>query len=269
MQMQKQLRRRGRPKGPGTQQPSGIQALDRALDVLEALAAHDGMTLTQLADHLDQSAATMHRVLATLEGRRYVEIDPKRQEWLIGPETFRLGSSFMRSSGIFERSRPIMRDLMLQTGETSNLGVEQDGEILFISQVETHETIRAFFPPGTKSPLHASGIGKAMLSSFDDQRIEQFIRKTEFKNFTEKTIGSAEQLRGAIAESRRLGYSLDDEERTIGMRCVAACILNVYGEAIAGISVSGPTSRMQSSKVHEIGQLVSSAARELSKRLGA
>ncbi|AWN38847.1 HTH-type transcriptional regulator BhcR [Methylobacterium radiodurans] len=267
--MQKQIRRRGRPKTAAVRQPTGIQALSRALDVLEALAAHDGLTLTELAGHLGQSTATMHRVLSTLDERRYVEIDPRRQTWFVGPETFRLGSSFMRNTNIVERSRSVMRDLMSRTGETSNLGIERDGEVLFISQVETHETIRAFFPPGTKSPLHASGIGKALLSSHDDAAIEAFIASASFTVFTDKTLSNAGALRDAVARTRQCGYALDDEERTAGMRCVAASILNVHGEPLAGISVSGPTSRMPDPKIREIGGLVSEAAREISMRLGA
>lgn len=162
-----------------------------------------------------------------------------------------------------------MRDLMSKTGETSNLGIERDGEVLFISQVETHETIRAFFPPGTSSPLHASGIGKARLGSFNDERIDAFVKTARFTRFTDKTIANAQQLRDAVARTRQLGYSLDDEEKTIGMRCVAASILNIHGEAVAGISVSGPTLRMSDARVREIGGLVTEAAREVSKRLGA
>ena len=80
-------KRRGRPKGSKSSSPAtGIQALDRGIDVLEALAAHDGITLTELSAHLGQSSATMYRVLATLEQRRYVETSPERQEWFVGPE---------------------------------------------------------------------------------------------------------------------------------------------------------------------------------------
>ncbi|MGV6873381.1 HTH-type transcriptional regulator BhcR [Pseudochelatococcus sp. B33] len=268
--MQQPARRRGRPKGMLSAQPaSTIQALDRALDVLEALAAHGGVTLTELAVHLGQSAATMHRVLATLEQRQYVESDPERQEWFIGPEAFRLGSAFLRRTNIVERSRSVMRELMVRTGETSNLGIERDGDVLFVSQVETHETIRAFFPPGTRAPLHASGIGKALLSAFEDERLEAFIRTARFDRFTDKTITTAERLREDIRTTRQRGYSLDDEERTVGMRCVAASILNSHGEAVAGISISGPTIRMPDTRIREIGRWVTDAASAVSNRLGA
>lgn len=268
--MEQSARRRGRPKNLNAAQPaSNIQALDRGLDVLEALAAHEGVTLTELSAYLGQSVATMHRVLATLERRQYAESDPGRQEWFVGPEAFRLGSAFLRRTNIVERSRSVMRELMARTGETSNLGIELDGDVLFVSQFETHETIRAFFPPGTRTPLHASGIGKALLSAFDDQRLEAFIKTASFTRFTGKTIGTPEQLRDAVKITRLRGYSLDDEERTIGMRCVAASIHNGHGEAIAGISISGPTIRMPDARIHEFGQRIVEAASEVSKRLGA
>ncbi|MCC7254107.1 HTH-type transcriptional regulator BhcR [Hyphomicrobium sp.] len=267
--MQQQARRRGRPRGLKSTQIANIQSLDRALDVLEALAAREGITLTELSSHLRQSPATMHRVLTTLEQRHYAECTPESQQWFIGAEAFRLGSAFLRRINIVERSRSIMRDLMVRTGETSNLGIQRDGDVLFISQVETHETIRAFFPPGTRSPLHASGIGKALLSTFDDDRLEAFIKTAKFNRFTDRTIASAEQLREAVKRTRQRGYSLDDEERTIGMRCVAASIRNSYGEAVAGVSISGPTIRMPDGKVREIGRWVVEAAAEVSRRLGA
>ena len=268
--MQQPARSRGRPKGFNSPQSSSKgQAFDRVLDVLQAIAAHEGITLTELSSYLGQSVTTVHRVLSTLENREYVEIDPERQTWFIGPETFRIGSSFMRRSNVVERSRPVMRDLMIQTGETSNLGIERDGHVLFVSQVETHESIRAFFPPGTRSPLHASGIGKALLGAGDDQRLETFLKTARFDRFTGNTVASPEELRAEIALTRDRGYSFDDEERTIGMRCVAASILNVHGEAVAGISVSGPTQRMPDAQIGRLGQLVRAAAAEVSKRIGA
>lgn len=268
--MSQPVRRRGRPKGmKPPQSPSTIQALDRALRVLEALAAREGVTLTELAAHLAESPATMHRVLATLENRGYVESNPESQSWFVGPEAFRLGSAFLRRTNVVERSRPVMRDLMSDTRETSNLGIESDGHVVFVSQIETHQSIRAFFPPGTRSPLHASGIGKALLSTYDNSRLEAFIETTIFTHFTSKTIHTPDQLREAMALTRQRGYALDDEERTIGMRCVAAPIRNVYGEAIAGISISGPAIRMTAEKLAEYGERVVEAAREVSRRIGA
>lgn len=263
-------RARGRPRGfnePKTQ--STIQSLDRALDILELLARSSGLTLTEIANDLDQSPATAYRVLMTLEKRGVVEADANTQTWHIGPTAFRLGSAFLRRTGLVERSRPVMRSLMEATGETANLGIARENSILFVSQVETNETIRAFFPPGTRSPFHASGIGKALLSQYSDQQIQKILRNSSLERFTPQTITTQEGLLEELARIRAQGFSFDDEERTSGMRCIAAPIIDASGEAIAGISVSGPTSRMTKDQIAQIGELVRNAAAELSAGLGA
>ena len=263
-------RRRGRPKGfAGLAPPVTIQALDRALDLLCVLAPSEGMTLSEIATELDQSVATMSRVLATLERRGFVEMSAATQTWHIGVEAFRLGSAFQRRTNVVERSRPVMRALMMETGETSNLGIERSGQILFVSQVETYESIRAFFPPGTLSPMHASGIGKALLSSYDDDRLNRLLRQMPLQPFTEKTLSSLPDLQAELRRTRERGYSFDDEERTVGMRCVATVIRDVNGEAVAGISVSGPTQRMSDAFIPKIGELIQKGAIEISRNLGA
>ena len=263
-------RRKGRPKSfDSASQPPTIQSLDRALDVLDALAGASGMTLTELSTVLDQSAATMYRVLATLEARQIVEMEPQSQTWHIGAMAFRLGSAFLRRSSVIERARPVMRELMEATGETSNLGIERGGDVMFVSQVETHESIRAFFPPGTTSPMHASGIGKALLSCFGEDQLSRFLRGRTLQKFTDKTLTSADTLREDLAQIRSRGWSFDDEEKAPGMRCVAAPVFGMQGEVLAGISVSGPTTRMPDARINEIGALVRGAAEKLSYGLGA
>jgi IclR family acetate operon transcriptional repressor len=88
-------------------------------------------------------------------------------------------------------------------------------------------------------------------------------------NFTETTLISRERLTADLRAARNRGYALDDEERTVGMRCIAACIRNIYGEAVAGISVSGPTNRLPDAWIEEVGSLVKNAAKDISDRLGA
>ena len=165
-------RGRGRPRAfhDKTEQNT-IQSLDRAMTVLQALAGFEGISLTQLAENTDQSPATAYRVLTTLKTRGIVEIDQQRQTWHVGAGAFRIGSAFLRRTNLVERARPVMQRLMEVTGETANLGIENARHVLFVSQVETHASIRAFFPPGTQSPMHASGIGKALLAQFDEPRL--------------------------------------------------------------------------------------------------
>ncbi|MCT4332913.1 IclR family transcriptional regulator [Paracoccus sp. YLB-12] len=260
-------RKRGRPRS-APEAAGTIQALDRALDILDLLAANPGLTLSEVAEQMQQSPSTVHRVLHTLAARGVAETDLATQTWHIGPATFRLGSAFMRRSGIVERARPMLRALMEHTGETANLGILNGDAVLFVSQAETHETIRAFFPPGTRSPLHASGIGKALLAFGRADTLRMLLDHVPLKRFTDRTLTTAEALQEDLSRIRHRGFSFDDEEKTRGMRCIAAPVFDLSGEAVAGISVSGPSHRIGHEHVKTLGAAVAAAASELSQALG-
>ncbi|UXU76468.1 MULTISPECIES: HTH-type transcriptional regulator BhcR [unclassified Paracoccus (in: a-proteobacteria)] len=266
--MSAETRKRGRPRGRvstiGNEDTGGIRALDRALDILDLIAGANGLTLTEIAQRLEMAPSTVHRVLVTLATRGVTESDPLTQAWHIGPTAFRHGSAFMRRSGLVERARPVLRRLMEVTGETANLGILNGDAVLFLSQAETHETIRAFFPPGTRSALHASGIGKALLAHANPTALKRMIAEMKLERFTEMTLVDPQALMQDLAEIRARGYSLDNEERTPGMRCIAAPIFDLAGEAAAGISVSGPTLRMHDARLVAIADAVIDAAKELS-----
>lgn len=274
MGKQERHRARGRPRGWDDKTAQNtIKSLDRAMEVFEFLSEAQGKTLSTLASQMGQSPATVYRILVTLEGRGLVEFDADEQVWHIGARAFVIGARFLRRSSLVDRARPILRKLMEQTGETANLGTERNGFVLFLGQVETHASIRAFFPPGTLSPLHASGIGKALLAYMDDDRLARLITGTGrsapmLESFTEHTITDADALRADLAETRRRGYAIDGEEKNLGMRCIAAPVFDMTQEAVAGISVSGPTSRVGEDQMAFLSNAVMQAASELSQSIG-
>lgn len=260
---------RGRPRDwadDGDQ--NTIKSLDRAMEVFDHLSQSQGKTLTGIADDLDQSPATVYRILVTLEGKGLVEFDAQEQLWHIGPRAFIIGARFLRRTSLVERARPIMRRLMEATGETANLGIDRDGDVLFLSQVETNASIRAFFPPGTLSPMHASGIGKALLAHMDPARLDRWLAARQLQPFTEHTITDRAALRDSLKAIRDRGFSFDDEERTDGMRCIAAPVFDVNREAVAGLSVSGPASRISPNQLETLALPVIEAARDLTRAIG-
>ena len=262
-------RQRGRPRAWDSKaEQNTIKSLDRAMEVFEHLSEASGSTLSEIASDLDQSPATVYRILITLEGRNLVEFDRVEQLWHIGARAFTIGSKYLRRSGLIERARPILRRLMEETGETANLGIIRENSVLFLSQVETHENIRAFFPPGTLSPPHASGIGKAMLAEMPEDRLARIIRSRNLERFTENTLSEISALMIDLQETSIRGYAIDDEEKSDGMRCIAAAVFDANGEAVAGLSVSGPSSRMPLSEADGVAQSVMQAADGLTAALG-
>lgn len=262
-------RTRGRPRDWNDKTAQNtIKSLDRAMEVLEYLSRAQGKPLSALATETGQSPATVYRILVTLEGRGLVEFDPETQIWHIGSRAFVIGSRFLRRTSLVDRARPILRKLMETTGETANLGVEKSGMVLFLSQVETHESIRAFFPPGTLSPMHASGIGKALLAYMDRERFERWFDDHPPERFTEFTLRDRDRLSQALSDIRAFGYAIDGEEKNLGMRCIASPVFDMNREAVAGISVSGPTSRVEADAIEELSCAVIDAANELTIAIG-
>ncbi|SLN36822.1 Acetate operon repressor [Roseivivax jejudonensis] len=262
-------RARGRPRDwhDKTEQNT-IKSLDRAMEILEFLSESRGMALTAIAGQMGQSPATVYRVLVTLEGRGLVEFEPDEQLWHVGAGAFVIGARFLRRTSLVERARPVLRTLMEETGETANLGIAKEAAVLFLSQVETEASIRAFFPPGTLSPLHASGIGKAILAHMDDARRDRLLGVAGLAAFTEHTLTDLQLLRDDLQQIRARGYAVDNEEKTAGMRCIAAPVFDLSGEIVAGLSVSGPTSRIDRDQIPALSGRVIAAARALTAAIG-
>lgn len=263
-------RGRGRPKAWDDRTAQNtIKSLDRAMAVFEHLSTTSGATLSELASDTDQSPATTYRILVTLAARGLVEFDPGPQLWHIGPNAFLIGARYLRRTSLVERARPVLRRLMERTGETANLGIAREGHVLFVSQVETHASIRAFFPPGTLSPMHASGIGKALLARMPPDLRARALAEGGLERFTERTLVDPDAIDADMALTRQRGYAIDDEEKTPGMRCIAAPVQDLHGEVVAGISVSGPASRVRDADVPRLAAAVREAAATLSAALGA
>jgi IclR family acetate operon transcriptional repressor len=262
-------RQRGRPRSfHGPSDAGSIQSLDRAMNILALVSTGDGLSLSEVSTASGLPASTTYRMLTTLETHGMVEFDGTDQLWSVGAGAFRIGAGFLRRRRLADRSRTMMQQIMQQTGETANLGVAQDGEVVFISQVETHEAIRAFFRPGATGPLHASGIGKAILSHLPEKTVAAMTARNGLEAYTPATRARMPELFADLAAARQRGYALDDEERFVGMRCVAAAIFNEFDEPIAGISVSGPAVRVTREKAALFGPLVAEAAASITKAIG-
>jgi IclR family transcriptional regulator, acetate operon repressor len=257
-------RRRGRPRLSETaREDTSIQSLDRAISLLSLIAGADGLTLTEAAHRADLAPSTAYRMLTTLERHGLVETDPVTQIWHVGAGTFRIGAAFLRRRKLADRARRRMEDLMLATGETANLGVLDPAGVMFVAQVETHQPIRAFFRPGSTGPMHASGVGKAILSQVSADAVAGRLGPGTLQAYTPRTLSTLPALLADLSAARARGYAIDDEERHAGMRCVAAAIFDEFGEPLAGVSVSGPSVRVTDEAIARFGPLVATAAADI------
>jgi IclR family acetate operon transcriptional repressor len=264
-------KRRGRPRNPVAEVGAGqgtVLALERGLVVLQALAREGYISLTDLSLKIDVPTSTVHRILMTLEKYGFAVINEDTNEWSVGIETFRVGNSYLERTNLIEASRKAMRELMEATGETANLAIADAGDVVFISQVESHNPIRAFFRAGTRGHMHASGIGKVLLANMLRRDVEKILEIKGCPIFTTNTLSSPATLFRDLEITRERGWAFDDEERYDGMRCIASCIYNAYGEAVAGISVSGSTVRFPDATIQVVGEKVNEIAQQVTALIG-
>lgn len=246
-----------------------VQSLVRGLSILECLAeAKGGMNLTEISDYLGLAPSTAHRLLNSLEQQGFVAQDQARGNWYIGVKAFSVGNAFLRSRDFVAIVRPFMHDLVAQTGETSNLAILDGGVPVFIAQVECSEMMRMVATLGSKAPVHASGVGKALLCQRREAEVEAIIAESGLPVLGPNTITSPEEFRAELKRIRQQGYSFDNEEQSVGLRCVASNIYNEHGEAVAAISISGPAPRITDERVPVLGRLLAETARAATEALG-
>ncbi|RXT50069.1 IclR family transcriptional regulator [Bradyrhizobium betae] len=247
----------------------GVQSVDRALSILETLAEDDeGYRLSDLAVRTGLSASTVHRLLATLESRRFVQFDRAESKWHVGVRSFTVGASFARRRNFSTQAIPYLRKLRDLTRETANLAVVDDEFIIVLTRMESREIMRSLTQVGGRVAMVTSGVGKAVLATYSDEDVGAVIRHHGMPRLTEKSIVRPGDLFKELATIRKQGFAIDDEEASMGLRCIAAVVYNDCAEPLAAISVSGMTSRLTDERLPEIGQIVRDVAGELTLALG-
>lgn len=246
-----------------------VQSLSRALSVLNELSRHNqGLTLSELAQKVTLPTSTAHRLLTTLQNERYVRFAKEHNLWFVGVQAFEVGAAFVRSRDIVCIARPFMRRLMEESGETVNIAVHDNGEVVFLEQVESRNMMRAIAGPGGRVPAHSSGIGKAFLASMSQAEAMAVIKRQGPECSVSKSLISRERFMAELKRIRKRGYAVDDEDFAVGLRCVAGMIYNEHGEPIAGISISGPTARITDDRIPELGRRVWERGLDITKEMG-
>jgi len=247
---------------------SHAQALSRGLAVLEFLASTPGgATLTALAAALHLPAPTAHRLLATLEDADYVQAGEDGR-YRVGVRAFRVGSAFLEHRNLVAEAIPRLERLMETSGETANLAVIEHGAAVFVAQAPCRELMRMNARLGARAPLHASGVGKAMLAAMPPGEADELVGRGGLAIYTDHTLITRAALAEALAQASARGYAIDDEEHALGLRCVAAAIVDERGRAWAALSIAGPTSRLTRERLPELGERVRAAARDVTVALG-
>jgi len=248
--------------------PAPVGVISKVFQILEAIqGAPSGLPLKSICQLTRINKSTAHRFLKHLERDGYL-MHTESGVYLIGPRLAQMAARVNHRATLQAAAQPILWELWKSTRETVNLAVLDQATVLYVDVLESPHEFRLSSRVGTRRQLHATALGKALAAFLPEEQIEDILGGVTFQPLTPKTIMNLVQLRQELEKIRQQGYAVDDEETTLGARCVSAPILGAGQHAIAAISVSGPVTRVAPSQVATIAQAVIKAAAEISAAMG-
>lgn len=244
---------------------TGGGSIDKALTVLEALAEH--RRVTDIAAGTGLPKSTVHRILQSLVGWGFARADGTGG-YLPGPRILTLAGKVMSRFDPAQHADAALQSLRDRTGFTVHFAIRSGDEAVYVQKLEGLGPYQMASRVGMSMRLHSTSIGKAILSRLGDEEITLITARTGLERRTEHTITDTDALLRHLAEVRRRGYSVDDEENESGIRCVGAPVFDHTGTVMGGISISGLAFEITGDDPTLAAKVVA-AAHDVSLALGA
>ncbi len=247
---------------------ASVGVISKVLRILEALQSSSvGLSLKAICDDTGINKSTAHRFLRHLERESYL-LRTEAGSYLIGPRLAQMSACASRSATLQVVARPILADLWRSTQETVNLGVLDQGTVLYVDVMVSQHEFRLVSSVGTRRSVHVAALGKVLTAFLPASEYERVLNGIVFQRVTPKSIGNLTQLRAELDKVRRQGYAVDNEEALLGCRCVSAPIFNNDRVAIGALSVAGPVTRVSLGEVPTLARKVRDSATAVSLAMG-
>jgi len=246
-----------------------IQSVDRALDILEALARNGKMSLAELSLKTDLNASTCHHLVGTIGRRGYITQDADTRRYSLGSKIFQLSEARASQINLIELAMPFLARLNRKTGEAVHLVMIEGTELITVAKLGSLHAVKVDSATGRSDAPHATAAGKAILAWLPPMRIDEILDARGMERFTAETITSRRALIEELRLVRRYGYSEDREEFEPGVHCIGAAIRSHKGAVIGSISLSIPTMRVSADALARARKDVMATAHEITKELGS
>jgi DNA-binding IclR family transcriptional regulator len=230
-----------------------VPVLGRALALMELLAVtRNGLTLPEVARRLAIPKSSAHCILLTLLRQGYVTRSPRTRRFVLGFKLFSLANEALDGLRIRELAAPHLRQLMQASGLTVHMAILERQEAILVAKIDPPEGAGLSTWIGRRMELHCTGVGKVLLAYLPPPELSDLLRSRTFPRHNDNTIVSARRLLQELSAVRENGYSLDDEEDEIGMRCVGLPLFAPDGSVPAAISVAGTLQQLTNENIKEI-----------------
>ncbi|WP_444770409.1 IclR family transcriptional regulator [Rhodopseudomonas sp. NSM] len=248
---------------------TGSQTVARALALLELLGRDGELGVRELGRQLGVAPSIAQRLINTLSEAGFVEKSLGSSKWKIGYKAFQIGSAFLTATDLNAATAPELHLLAEKHQVNSFLGVLRGKDVVYLAAVQSGGPISITNAPGSRTYLHSTALGKALLLDHADDDVHELLGTSPLKQLTKKTKRSTSALLKDLKEGRRLGYVICDEENLDNVFAVGAPVRDASGEIIAALSGAVPRQRLSARAIDELCGMVKNSANRASRRLGS
>ncbi len=242
-------------------------AVERAFAILEAAAGQNGgLTNAEISRQLSIPKSSASYILRTLERGGYLRREAASGRYRLGLKLLNLGRGVLAGYELREIAVVAMRSLVDRTGLTAHLAVLDRSEAVYIEKVEAPGFIKMNTWIGRRMYVHSTSVGKVLVANLPRPDVEAIIREQGFKKRTPKTITTSGRFFAELARVRAQGFAVDDEENSLGARCLAVPVFDDHGNVVAAIGLSGTITQLESENVPRVAELARETARRISRQ---
>lgn len=249
-------------------QTKTIGSVIKAIEVIEFIAySKKEVGVTEISNGLNYGSSGTYHILNTLKQCNILVQNEETKKYGLGLKLWKIGMLAYGKNHISNILRPYLRKLKDLTGETANLTILDNNHIVYIAQEESDKLVKMFTTTGAIAPLHCTAAGKVLLAYMDEEEREVMLDSIKLDKFTDKTLINKKDLIQEIETIKNMGYGFDYEEREIGVTCIAAPIFDLHGEALACITISGPTARFTEENKKQWAKIILDISNEANEYL--
>lgn len=245
--------------------PKKIASVAKALQILELFdPSNSELSLSQMSKKLGWPKSTLSNFVRTLEYEGYLSRNPVSQNYYLGIKLMELGYNMRSNLSIVHYAIPCMEDLCEQTHANIYLTTHVDGSVLYLEGIYSNRRTTKYSIAGKLLPMHVTAGGKAMLSHMPTEHVKEIIRRHPLKASTKNSITDEAALLEHIQQARKRGYAIDNEEETLGVRCLGMAIRDRFGYPVGALSISGSVMNLTEDRYEHLASLLTEACTTLS-----
>jgi DNA-binding IclR family transcriptional regulator len=247
---------------------TAVPALDKAIRVCDYLATVEHASFSEIYSALQLPKSTTHWLLASLVEHGFLQQDQDAR-YSLGLHLYELGNKAIAGFDIKREAMPFLYDLRSKAHLTCHLGILDGREAIYLTKVESLQSIIVKSWEGRRLPLHSTGLGKVLIAWKSEAEIDLLFPQEDLPVYTENTLATRTALKRHLQDVRARGWSMDNGEDNQGVRCVAAPVRAARDEVLAAISVSGTDFQIPDSRVEELSILVKACSIAISEMVGS